>query len=118
MGGLGVWSLLQKYPEKWAGAIVMSAFDNFSDPQAIARIPLWVFQGDQDMSVPVSLVRGMMKQLERLHANLRYTEYHNMDHEVWNKAFAEPELLPWLSAQKRGEPAQGQVGSGTAAPTR
>ena len=118
MGGLGVWSLLQKYPEKWAGAIVMSAFDNFSDPQAIARIPLWVFQGDQDMSVPVNLVRGMMKQLEKLHANVRYTEYRNTDHEVWNKAFAEPDLLPWLSVQKRGEPTQGQVGSGAAAPTR
>jgi hypothetical protein len=60
----------------------------------------------------------MMKQLKKVNANFRYTEYHKVDHDVWNKAFAEPDLVPWLSAQKRGQPspsaspgAQGQVGS-------
>jgi predicted peptidase len=117
MGGSGVWSLLQNYPEKWAGALVLSAYDTFTAPQAIAQIPLWVFQGDEDMSVPVDMVRDMMKQLKKLHANLRYTEYHKMDHEVWTKAFAEPDLLPWLSSQKRNQAAQGQLGSGAAPPS-
>lgn len=117
MGGSGVWSLLQNYPEKWAGAIVMSAYDTFTNPNAIAQIPLWVFQGDEDASVPVDMVRSMMKQLKKVHANLRYTEYHNMDHAVWTKAFAEPDLLSWLSSQKRNQAAQSQVGSGAAAPT-
>ncbi len=115
MGGLGVWSLLQNYRGKWAGAIVMSAYDTFSDIPAIAEVPLWVFQGDADQSVPVDMVRSMMKQLKKTHANLRYTEYHKSDHDVWTKAFAEPELLPWLSAQKRGGSGEGQVGSGAAA---
>jgi predicted peptidase len=114
MGGSGVWSLLQNYPEKWAGALVLSAYDTFTAPEAIAQIPLWVFQGDEDMSVPVDMVRDMMKQLKKVHANLRYTEYHKMDHEVWTKAFAEPDLLPWLSSQKRNQAAQGQLGSGAA----
>jgi predicted peptidase len=112
MGGLGVWSLLQMYRGKWAGAIIMSAYDTFSDIPAIAEVPLWVFQGDADQSVPVDMVRNMMRQLKKAHVNLRYTEYHKSDHEVWNKAFAEPDLLPWLSAQKRNAPAGGQVGSG------
>jgi predicted peptidase len=116
MGGLGVWSLLQNYPEKWAGAVVLSAYDNFTDADAISRIPLWVFQGDEDMSVPVTFVREMMKQLKKAHANVRYTEYHKVDHEVWNKAFAEPDLLSWLSSQKRSDGHEGQVGSG--APVR
>ncbi|HEY2458929.1 MAG TPA: alpha/beta hydrolase-fold protein [Candidatus Acidoferrum sp.] len=117
MGGSGVWSLLQNYPEKWAGALVLSAYDTFTAPEAIAQIPLWVFQGDEDMSVPVDMVRDMMKQLKKVHANLRYTEYHKMDHEVWTKAFAEPDLLPWLSSQKRNQAAQGQLGSGAAPPS-
>ncbi len=115
MGGLGVWSLLQNYRGKWAGAIVMSAYDTFSDIPAIAEVPLWVFQGDADQSVPVDMVRSMMKQLKKAHANLRYTEYHKSDHDVWTKAFAEPDLLPWLSAQKRSASGEGQVGSGAAA---
>jgi predicted peptidase len=112
MGGLGVWSLLQTYPGKWAAAIVMSAYDNFTDVPAITQVPLWVFQGDADQSVPVDTVRDMMRQLKKASANLRYTEYHKVDHEVWNKALAEPDLLTWLSAQKRKSLAEGQLGSG------
>jgi predicted peptidase len=116
MGGLGVWALLQKYPEKWAAAIVISAYDNFTNPAIITHIPVWVFQGDADQTVPVDLVRQMMAQLKKLHANLRYTEYHKADHDVWNRAFVEPGLLPWLSAQTRGQPAPAppnQLGSST-----
>jgi len=117
MGGLGVWSTLQAYPGKWAAAVILSAYDNFTDIPALAQTPLWVFQGEADETVPVSLVRDMMKQLNKTHRNLRYTEYPKTDHEVWKKAFAEPGLLAWLSAQKRGQPAGGQLGSGAAAPT-
>jgi predicted peptidase len=117
MGGLGVWSTLQAYPGKWAGAMIMSAYDNFTDIQALAHTPLWVFQGEADDSVPVMLVREMMKQLTKAHANLRYTEYRKTGHDVWKKAFAEPELLTWLSSQKRGQAAGGQLGSGAGAAT-
>ena len=58
--------------------------------------------------------RLTMKQLRKLNANLRYMEYHNVDHDVWKRAFAEPELVPWLSSRRRGKPAEGQVGTGAA----
>jgi predicted peptidase len=117
MGGLGVWSTLQAYPGKWAAAVILSAYDNFTDVKTLASTPLWVFQGEADDSVPVTLVRDMMKQLQKAHANLRYTEYRKTGHEVWKKAFAEPDLLSWLSSQQRGKPAGGQLGSGAAAAT-
>jgi predicted peptidase len=111
MGGLGVWSTLQAYPGKWAAAMILSAYDNFTDVKALAQTPLWVFQGADDQTVPVTLVRDMMKQLRKAHANLRYSEYPKAGHQVWDKAFAEPDLVTWLAAQKRGQPAEGQVGS-------
>ena len=117
MGGLGVWSTLQAYPGKWAAAIIISAYDNFTEVKALAKTPLWVFQGADDETVPVTLVRDMMKQLRKAHAKVRYTEYPKMGHEIWKKAFAEPELLPWLSSQKRGQVAEGQLGTGGSAPT-
>src|SRR5882762_4281429 len=117
MGGLGVWSGLQAYPGKWAAAVILSAYDNFTNVKVLASTPLWVFQGEADETVPVTLVRDMMKQLKKAHANLRYTEYPKTDHEVWKKAFAEPDLLPWLSSQKRGQAAGGQLGSGAGAAT-
>ena len=104
MGGLGVWALLQKYPEQWAGAIVVASYDNFTNVRAIARVPLWIFQGEDDMTVPVETVREMVKQLKKAGGSPRYSEFHNAGHEVWNQAFTEPQLAPWLSAQKRAAP--------------
>ena len=75
---------------------------------AIAEIPLWVFQGDEDPDVH-RMVRSMMAQLKKAHANVRYTEYHKIDHEVWKKAFAEPDLFPWLSGQKRVPPREAKL---------
>jgi predicted peptidase len=118
MGGLGVWSLLQKYPGLWAGAIVISAYDNFTDIPAIAQVPVWVFQGDADDSVPVTMVREMVRELKKASGNVRYTEYHKANHDVWNQAFADPDLLPWLSAQHRTPAANSQVGTGAARTSR
>jgi len=101
MGGLGVWSLLQKYAGVWSGALILSAYDNFTDVAAIARVPLWVFQGDQDDTVPVTMVRDMMRQLKKAKAEVRYSEYHKVGRDAWTKAFAEPDLVSWLSGQRR-----------------
>jgi hypothetical protein len=39
--------------------------------------------------------------LKKLGGQPRYSEYHKVGHDVWVKAFAEPDLVPWLAAQKR-----------------
>ncbi|HTP69230.1 MAG TPA: dienelactone hydrolase family protein [Dongiaceae bacterium] len=110
MGGLGVYSLVQNYPNLWAAAIVISAFDNFTNVLALTSVPLWVFQGDADSSVPIDTVHEMMRQLKKAGANLRYTEYHRARHEIWNRAFAEPDLLLWLMSHVRKS--DSQLGSG------
>jgi len=101
MGGVGVWALLQTYPELWAGAVVVSSYDNFTNVRAVTRVPLWIFQSEMDMTVPVDLVRQMVKQIKKAGGTPRYTEYHKIKTEVWNEAFREPQLVPWLASQKR-----------------
>jgi hypothetical protein len=44
----------------------------------------------------------MVENLRALGSPVRYTEYPDVGHESWNRAYAEPELFPWLLAQKRG----------------
>jgi predicted peptidase len=102
MGGFGVWALVQTYPQLWAGAVVVSSYDNFTNAQAITRVPLWMFQSEMDMTVPVDLVRQMVRQIKKAGGSPRYTEYHKIKGEVWDEAFAEPQLVPWVASQKRG----------------
>jgi hypothetical protein len=61
-----------------------------------------MFQSEMDMTVPVDLVREMVRQIKKAGGAPRYTEYHKVKNEVWDEAFAEPQLLPWLAEQKRG----------------
>lgn len=104
MGGLGVWALLQTYPELWAGAVVVSSYDNFTNVRAITRVPLWMFQSEMDMTVPVDLVRQMVRQIKKAGGAPRYTEYHKIKHEAWDEAFADPQLVNWMTSEKRGAP--------------
>jgi hypothetical protein len=52
--------------------------------------------------VPAELVREMVRQIKKTGGSPRYTEYHKIKNEVWDEAFAEPQLVRWLAAQKRG----------------
>ncbi len=103
MGGLGVWALLQTFPEKWAAAMVLGSYDNFTNEKAIAQVPLWLFQGGMDLTVPTELVRtdGEAAAGKAGRASVRYTEYpkNESPKSGMEGDFAEPELVPWAAAR-------------------
>jgi hypothetical protein len=39
--------------------------------------------------------------LKKAGGDVRFTVYPDVKHESWEKAFAEPELLPWLFSHER-----------------
>ena len=56
--------------------------------------------GEADDSVPVEESRKMYAALQAAGANVKYTEYPGVGHKSWDKAYAEPELVPWLLSQR------------------
>ena len=67
----------------------------------VAKTPVWAFQGDADDIVPVEQARQWIAALREAGGAPKYSEYPGVGHNVWEKAFAEPDLLPWLSSQRR-----------------
>jgi hypothetical protein len=49
----------------------------------------------------------MVKDIKKAGGHPRYTEYRKIKKEVWNTAFDEPELVPWLAAQKNSTRSRG-----------
>ena len=45
--------------------------------------------------------RRALPVIKRAGGTPRYTEYEGAGHVIWDRVFAEPELLPWVFAQKR-----------------
>lgn len=121
LGGYGTWAFGYKYPKKFAALVPVcggvTSRRRFpvpgwhpaerapADPYAetakgIGNVPVWAFHGDQDRSVPVDESRKLTEALERSGGNVRYTEYAGVPHNSWDRAYAEPELIPWLLSQK------------------
>jgi predicted peptidase len=65
------------------------------------RTPLWIFHGDADDVVPVSLSRNIYNEIIKLGGkNTKYTEYPGVKHNSWENVSRENALLPWLFAQR------------------
>ena len=106
MGGYGVWHLASQHPRQFAALVAicggspLQSGERFSTiAQEVGQTPAWVFHGADDRVVPVTESREMVKAMQANHAPVRYSEYTGTGHNVWMKALAEKELLPWLLAQ-------------------
>jgi pimeloyl-ACP methyl ester carboxylesterase len=120
-GGGITWGLISDYPNKFAAAVPVCGWGDSSKAALIKHIPLWIFHGALDHSIPVSESREMIAALERAGATpvfteglsdsvvedrirngarLLYTEYPNAGHDIWSWAYSEPLLLPWVFQQK------------------
>ena len=100
-GGYGVWDLITKRPERFAAAIPVCGG---GDPDRAARavpMAIWAFHGDADTIIPITASRQMIAAVRQAGGHPRYTEYRGAGHDVWTRAFAEPELLDWVFAQHR-----------------
>jgi len=122
MGGYGTWDMAARYAGKFAAfvpicggihgpastpdaSVALAKDPQVTDPYAataarIGSTPVWIFHGDSDPVVPVEESRKMAHALQAAHGSVHYTEYPGVEHNSWDKAYAEPELVPWLLAQK------------------
>lgn len=125
MGGFGTWNLAMRHPEKFAaiapicGWIVFpSGLGKYSFPGTAAslgqtkspyedaakilrKLPIWIFHGALDPLVPVTESRKIAAALKSLKAEVRYSEYSQVAHNVWNNAYSEPDFFAWLLSHRK-----------------
>lgn len=121
MGGFGTWELAARNPGRFAAIVPICSGvqpqkdwpqlrvtlvddPKITDPFAevarrIGSTPVWMFHGDADQAVPVEQSRHMAEALKAAGADVKYTEYPDVNHNSWDKAYAEPDLVPWLLSQ-------------------
>ena len=100
-GGYAVWEIVTSRPERFAAAIALCGGGTPEKAARLVNMPLWVFHGSDDKTIPVSESRNMVKAIQKAGGNPRYTEYKGAGHDIWSRAFAEPELVEWLFAQRK-----------------
>lgn len=102
MGGMGTFEAVYRYPRLFAAATPVCGGGDFGAyGKKQAKIPFWLFHGDVDGVVAVENSRAMYERLKKLGAEVQYTEYPGVNHNSWENAYAEPELLPWMFSRRR-----------------
>lgn len=106
MGGYGTWAMALKYPARFAAIVPVASGWDYTNEYVPANIcdlksvPIWVFHGAQDTSVPPDQALAMVQALQDCGGNVRLTLYPDADHlDSSNRAYAEPELYDWMAAQ-------------------
>jgi len=102
MGGLGVWNITAGRPNFFAAAVVCCGSRGADDGTASANTPVWAFHGAADGVVPVAVSRERIAAIRKAGGHPLYTEYTGVDHNVWEWAYTEPELVKWVFSQRRG----------------
>lgn len=102
LGGFGTYDLLIRYPRYYAAAFSICGACNVSlYTKKAKKTPLWIFHGAKDDVVDPAFDRELFQKLKKAKAPVKYTEYPDANHNSWDPAFAEPELLLWLFSQHR-----------------
>ena len=111
-GGHGTWGMILAYPDRFAAAAPVCGPFHAPDVSAIAKLPIWVFHGNQDEGVPVEHSRRLVAALRDAGGSPGYTEFPGVGHSSWIPAYSMDFFWDWLFRQRRsdsGVPTAGNV---------
>jgi predicted peptidase len=122
MGGYGTYHLALAHRRRFAALVIVCGgllehktttavqrsplIGGAADPyaavaQALRDMPIWIFHGSDDDTIPVAESRTMAAALQQEGAPVHYTEYKGVNHAAWERAYGEASLWEWLFAQRR-----------------
>lgn len=101
MGGMGTFEIVARNPDLFAAAFPICGGGEPSSASKLKKIKWWVFHGGKDDVVPPSYSEIMVDAMKNEKVSVKFTLYPEANHNSWDPAFAEPELLSWLFAQKK-----------------
>ncbi|MBU2945618.1 dienelactone hydrolase family protein [Zobellia uliginosa] len=101
-GGGAAWEMAVQYPEKFAAMAVVCGMTPLPYASWIdKKMPIWVFHGEEDESIPISESETMVAKLKSMNYDVRFTRYPGVGHDSWIQAYDNEELYEWFMKQER-----------------
>lgn len=103
MGGEGSIRYAALHPERIAAVAsgAGSAVIVLEDAPVLAKMGVWMFQGETDHLSTAPLAKRMVAAIQGSAGNPRYTEYAGVGHGIARRVYEDPEVIAWILAQKR-----------------
>ncbi|HYG03475.1 MAG TPA: fibronectin type III domain-containing protein [Chryseosolibacter sp.] len=107
-GAHGAFEAIKRAPWMFSAAVVMSAVSdgfitNVNMESEVAHIPMWFFQGALDQQPTPSKTKNYIRKFRDAGAVVRYTEYEDVGHTTWNKAYKEPDFFTWMLGYRKSQ---------------
>lgn len=115
MGGYGTWNWCQASPERFAAVAPVCGDGDTNDVERIKNVPIWIFHGDADPTVPIQGDSDCFAALQAVKARARFTIYPGGGHNAAAPTYSDPRIYQWLLEQKRNAPSEPVGGTGGAA---
>jgi predicted peptidase len=101
MGAMGTYELVRRMPSVFAAAIAICGGAHPATAPRLKQTAWWIFHGTSDVVVPAQFSSDMAAALQGAGAGVKLTLYPDVNHNSWDPAFAEKDLLPWLFSQRK-----------------
>lgn len=101
MGGFGTWELATRYPERFAALAPICGGGVPLTTRKLVDIPVWVFHGALDETVPLKYSEDMVNALKKFDGNVKFTVYPEAKHNSWTETYDNPELYEWFLRHKK-----------------
>ncbi len=101
MGGMGTFDLVSRNPSLFAAAFPICGAGNPSTASKLKNTKWWVFHGEADDVVPPSHSVEMVDAMKKAGVDVKLTIYPGVNHNSWDNAFAENDLLRWMFSVKK-----------------
>ncbi|HAG16204.1 MAG TPA: phospholipase [Bacteroidales bacterium] len=102
MGAMGVYEILYRKPNTFAAGIAICGGGNTHFAKNFAKqTPLWIFHGSRDDVVDPKYSVRMVEAILEAGAYPKFTLFEDANHNSWDPAFAQKEILPWLFSKTR-----------------
>jgi predicted peptidase len=98
MGAIGGWEILVRHPGLFAKAMLVCGEPKVEWAGDLTDVAVWAFHGSLDDVVPPAPARALCEELRRRGSFARWTEYADLAHVSWDRAFGAMEVYEWLFA--------------------
>ena len=101
MGGVGTWNYGAEHADEFAALMPICGGGDPNDAHKLSHIPIWAFHGADDTSVSPQESRQMVEAVKAAGGEAKYTEYEKVNHNCWDRAYGDANIIQWLLNQKR-----------------
>ena len=102
MGGYGTWSVLERYGDLFAAGVPICGWGNSAMGEELSRIPIWVYHGTDDTTVPYYCSLDMVNAIKNAGGRMvRLTSPEGVGHNAWDTALGTRETFLWMFGQTK-----------------